>query len=105
MIKSTSKINIFVNSDMIRTHVNTSHFVLKTKKKKNLTKLEDTFDPCKCALKIGSMVLTHETVTNGVSRTVGRKLSFVCNYILEEEVLLRQSFLFLIISNMQPSIQ
>lgn len=38
VIKSTSKINIFVNSDMIRTHVNTSHFVLKTKKKKKFNK-------------------------------------------------------------------
>lgn len=56
-------------------------------------KLENTFDHCKCALKIGSMVLIHETVTNGVPRTVRRNLSFVCNYILEE-VLLKQSFIF-----------
>ena len=81
---------------MIRSaSMNTLHtfFWFKHKNKKK-TKLENTFDHCKCALKIGSMVLIHETVTNGVPRTVRRNLSFVCNYILEEEVLLRQSFIF-----------
>lgn len=78
-----------------RASMDTLHtfFGLKTKKKKSM-KLENTFDHCKCALKIGSMVLIHETVTNGVPRTVRRNLSFVCNYILEEEVLLKQSFIF-----------
>ena len=74
--------------------MDTLHTFFGFKTKTKSTKLENTFDHCKCALKIGSMVLIHETVTNGVPRTVRRNLSFVCNYILEEEVLLRQSFIF-----------
>lgn len=77
-----------------RASMDTLHTFFGFKTKTKSTKLENTFDHCKCALKIGSMVLIHETVTNGVPRTVRRNLSFVCNYILEEEVLLRQSFIF-----------
>lgn len=60
VIKSTSKINIFVNLDMITRVQISKHtlniFCLKANKS---AKLGDTLTlvPCKCAFKIGSVVL------------------------------------------------